>query len=353
MILHSAPGLDPLLWREVRRLDPDATREAARLVERRNSLLLVDSYDPEELLRSRIAEDVYACVAHVQEIELGRRGLDQLATLARTAPGWDEALRLHARVTGGRGNRRTSTYRVISRAQGERGYRRTEAGRAVEAGLRARLGKHWKVVEDAAQVEVWLTLLNTEAFIGIRLTNRGQRHRDKAAHLPASLRPSIAAAMVSLSDPQDDDVLLDPFCGAGTILLERAAAGRYKLLIGSDKSREALEAARANIGERHKPLELHRWDATGLPLDSDTVTAVVTNPPFGEQLGSHEDNQQLYPRFLREAYRVLRPGGRLVVLSPERGIMRRELAAPNWSVMGKYDLRVLGRSASIYAARRV
>lgn len=353
LILHTAPGLDQILWREVRSLDPDAANEGSRLAGGRNSMLLVESDEPESLLRSRIAEDAYALLAQNGQIELGRKGLDQLAEIARTTPEWDDALRLHAEVTGGRGRRGVSTYRVIARAEGERGYKRREAGDAVAAGLRGRLGKNWKLVDDNAQVEVWLTLIGPEAIIGMRLTNRTQRHREKQAHIPASLRPSVAAALAFLSAPKPDDIFLDPFCGAGTILVERALKERYKLILGSDMSENALDAARENIGEKHKPLELHVWDATQLPLDDGSISAIASNPPFGEQLGSHEVNERLYPAFIREAHRVLGPGGRIVILSPEFHLLRRELAPPSWTVIGRHHVRVLGKQATIFSALKV
>ncbi len=352
LMLHTAPGLDRILWREVRSLDPDATNEGARLVGGRNSLLLVDSDDPEALLQSRLAEDLYALVAHTQELALSRKGLEQLAELIHRAPDWDAGLRLHAQFTGGRAGRRLSTFRVLARAQGERGYQRSEAARAIAAGLKTRLGRNWRLVEDDAQVEVWVTLIDTEALVGIRLTTRTQRHRAKDANIPASLRPAVAAALVYLTDPEDDDLFLDPFCGAGTILLERAAAGRHRLLIGSDSSPQALAAARENIGPRHKPLELHSWDATHIPLDDRSVSAIATNPPFGEQLGSHEQNRQLYPRFLSEAHRLLAPRGRLVVITSETELMQRGLVQPAWTVTSRLPVGVLGKRAQIWAARR-
>lgn len=353
LILHTVLGLEQVLWKEVRSLDPAARKLGTRQVERRNGLLLVDAQDPETVLRTRIAEDVFALAAHAGDIELGRRGLEQLSQLAAAAPAWDEALRLHAHVTGGRGRRRISTFRVIARMEGDRAYKRRESGEAIASGLRRRLGRNWKLVPDDAQVEVWSTLLGQELLLGVRLTSSAQRHRGKAANIPASLRPSVAAAMVFLSSPYEEDVLLDPFCGAGTILIQRGAVGRHKLLVGSDKSGEALAAAEQNIAGRHQPLELHRWDAAQIPLDDGSVTAIVTNPPFGERIGSHGENQQLYPAFMAEAHRLLRSGGSLVVLTTEDRLMKRLLSADRWLTLGRYRTLVLGRLATIYAARKL
>jgi hypothetical protein len=48
----------------------------------------------------------------------------------------------------------------------------------------------------------------------------------------------------------------------------------------------------------------------------------------------------------------LRPGGRLVLLSPEAGLLQQHLAAPDWTLTGRFGLWVLGKPASIYSARR-
>ena len=352
LILHSSPGLDGVLWREVSGLDPRARNRGSRSVRDRNSLLLVDTDDLEAMLRSRVAEDVFALVAHARSLEHDRRGLARLSSLARSAPHWDEALRLHAEVSGGRGKRRVSTYRFVSRVQGGQAYRRREAEEALAAGLGERLGRRWKLVPENAQVEVWLTVLGAEALVGLRLTTVEQRQRGKSAHVPASLRPSVAAALALLTDPAPDDVFLDPFCGAGTILVERALSGRHRLIVGGDISEEALGAARENIGRRYKPLELHRWDATHVPLESGSVSAIATNPPFGRQLGSRGENLRLYPAFLAEAHRLLRPGGRLVVLTPEARIMHKELRPPRWKPADSIPVQVLGRKAAIHRAIR-
>ncbi|HEX9441017.1 MAG TPA: methyltransferase domain-containing protein, partial [Roseiflexaceae bacterium] len=221
-------------------------------------------------------------------------------------------------------------------------------------GIAGRGDHRWQLVEEGA-VELWLTLLPGEALLALRLSDERMRHRDnKIEHLPASLRPTAAAALAWLTQPADDDVFLDPMCGAGTVLIERAHLGRYRLLLGGDEREAALAVARGNIGPRYKPIELREWDARALPLDAGSVDAAAVNLPFGKQIGSPEANRALYPAFLREAARVLRPGARLVALSGDRRTFTESLRrASQLARREAYPVIVLGQSASVYVIERV
>ena len=90
-----------------------------------------------------------------------------------------------------------------------------------------------------------------------------------------------------------------------------------------------------------------------LPLPARSVDKIATNLPFGKQIGSPETNPVLYARFFEELVRVLSPGGRAVLLTSEKDLMRelihrhRELALDQQILVG-----LLGQSARIYVLHR-
>jgi 23S rRNA G2445 N2-methylase RlmL len=199
------------------------------------------------------------------------------------------------------------------------------------------------------------------ALLAVRLSDHRMRHRTyKREHLPASLRPTLAAAMVFLSRPRPGDRFCDPMCGAGTILAERALAGSYRQLLGGDIDPLAVQASMANLAPwRRRTLAagggcgLHLWDARALGLRSGSLDVIASNLPFGEQIGSHQENPALYRQFLAEAGRVLRPGGRAVLLSSEKELMRKLVHDDRALHMERQVLvGVLGQAARIYVLRR-
>lgn len=143
--------------------------------------------------------------------------------------------------------------------------------------------------------------------------------------LPASTTPIIAEVMVRLAKLPPGATVLDCFCGAGTILVT-AHAGRHRgdvHLVGFDRDRQALAAARGNLQQAGAPATLARAQAERLPLAELSIDRIVSNLPFGKRVGSHRDNEALYPSFLREAERVLSPGGRMVLLTEDKALLRR------------------------------
>ncbi|MCH5583400.1 HEAT repeat domain-containing protein [Shimazuella sp. AN120528] len=131
-----------------------------------------------------------------------------------------------------------------------------------------------------------------------------------------SLDWRVARAMVLCSKPSSHDVFVDPTCGSGTLLLDRAAYGSYRSLKGGDLNVEAVQTAADNLREWEN-VDLQIWDAASLPLADSSVSVMVSNLPFGRRVGDHESNVALYPIFIKEVNRVLNSGGRAVLLTQE------------------------------------
>ncbi len=301
------------------------------------------------LTKLRTAEDLFAIVAYRHGIGPEKAMLDKVRAAAREAPYVARALADRVRMLPGSRAGRRLDFRVVARSVGEHEFRRVDLGRAIERGIAERGDQKWRLVEDGADVEFWATLLADELILAIRLSDERMRHRDyKVAHLPGSLRPTVAAALGWLSHPADDDVVLDPLCGTGTVLIERAHLGRYRMLLGGDHDPEALAAARANVGPRYKPIMLAPWDAAAIPLGDRSVTKIITNLPWGIRHGSHADNQRLYPRMIAECRRVLAPGGAMVLLTAETRLMR-ELAMHHKIRPAQiFNVTILGAPAAVY-----
>lgn len=131
----------------------------------------------------------------------------------------------------------------------------------------------------------------------------------------ASSHPTIAAALVRVSPRRDDDVMWDPFAGAGAELVERAVIGPYARLVGTDVDERAVNAARANLDAAGvRGASVTRGDA--LVTAPAGITSIVTNPPMGRrvQRGAHVT---VLERFVHHASTVLAPGGSLTWIVPE------------------------------------
>jgi hypothetical protein len=117
-----------------------------------------------------------------------------------------------------------------------------------------------------------------------------------------ALPPADARLLVNLvGRPGEDEVLLDPFAGAGGVVLQAAPAGWVAVSADADP---ALRYGLAELtGGRHLVA-----DAATLPLDSGSVDGIATEPPY------HDRATRSVVAAVAEAGRVLRVGGRLAML---------------------------------------
>lgn len=297
-----------------------------------------------KVLRLRTTEDVFLLAWGTDSLTYRAEDLQSIRRWTAKAK-WEPLFRLLQTLRPRKGK---PTVRLVTQMQGEHGYRRVDAREALAAGLRRHVPEGWQPVEENAWLEIWLTISGGAAVCGVRLSDRTMRHRTwKVSHIAASLRPTVAAAMVRLAGVGPGMVLLDSFCGAGTILAEQLELSRQRhleaTLIGSDLDAHAVHCAGENL-QRLGEASLLRADARALPLASESVDRIVSNPPFGKQLSSLEEIGPLYQSAVREWGRVLKPGGRAVVLVAEAEVLRGAVPR-DWRSQRQLRVRILGQPA--------
>ncbi len=304
--------------------------------------------NPLALRQLGTVEDIFYWLADIP-LSGKREDLDTLGKIPELNP----ALNIHKQFNGLPKTR--TKYRVIVQAsmQPWQSYRRNQMQHALAQAIHRRFPK-WRLVSDSADLEFWLQQTGAQIRLGLRLTDHTTRHRTyKTANCPASLRPTIARALVLLTLPEDNDMFLDPMCGAGTVLIERALAGRYALIQGGDIDEQAIADTLENFGNRHKPRHIHHWDARQLPLSDQSVDKIATNPPWGRQIGSISELRALYHATFSEIDRVLRPNGLVAILTSEWNALKNALAQTDLTpIQHIKNIAVLGRRADIFVAQK-
>jgi tRNA (guanine6-N2)-methyltransferase len=350
LYLLTLPGLEKLAAEEVERvLGGEIKRVAKGLVVFRLPHL------DRSIFRLRLAEDVFLLLWGSDQLSYRAKDLELIERWTAHEPDWETAWFWHHQLRPK--PRGKPTYHLVCQMFGEHGYRRVDALEALVRGLRGRIPASWRAVEEDAAVEIWLTIRGKTAVCGLRLSDRTMRHRDyKVEHLPASLRPVAAAALIWLAQPQSHEVVLDPMCGAGTILAERLAFDRHGLILGGDRDWTALRAAAANLqffswhvsdrehrDEGNQTWPLVRWDARQLPLRDVSIPVIACNPPFGKQIGAGEDVGLLYRELVPEWDRVLQPHGRVAVVVADWQAFARPAQNCRWQCRRKFSVLLLGQ----------
>ncbi len=337
------PGLEPVAADEITR---DLGGEVKKTT--RGIVVFKLAEVTPAVLKLRTTEDVFLLAWGSDTLTYKSDDLADFRKWTANRPDWGQLFRIHHALrpkTKGR-----PTYHLVCQMQGEHGYRRSDARDALVRGLAGKIPPGWQPADENAWLEVWLTIHGRTAVCGLRLSDRTMRHRTyKEEHVLASLRPTVAAAMVRLAGVGPGMTVLDPMCGAGTILAEtielarRRKGGRVEV-VGGDIDPNAVFVTSQNL-ERVGPATLARWDARRLPLPAASVDRIVSNPPFGKQLASPDEVAPLYAAAAAEWDRVLRPGGRAVVLVSEQDALRVPLRTRGWTATRLLRVRVLGQPA--------
>ena len=189
--------------------------------------------------------------------------------------------------------------------------------------------------ETGASYPLRISIVKDIVTIGLDTTGESLHKRGyRKFTAPAPVTETLAAAMILLSPWHADRMLIDPFCGSGTIPIEAAmialnmapgmnrefTAESWKNLVpkkawydaideaedairndaeihiqGYDIDDEVLKMARANakLAGVEDAIEFSVGAAQDFKSDK-RYGSVICNPPYGERLGDREECEKLY-----------------------------------------------------------
>ncbi|WP_211589414.1 TRM11 family methyltransferase [Microbispora sp. H11081] len=267
------------------------------------------------VLGLRTADDVFLLAARGDDVGTSRRGADALAGLAAAAD-----LAVLARLRRDHGGPAGFTGVEVSASfLGRRGFTRYDVEDAVGRVLAARLGVGYHSRRGGAPPpghSGWRVTLDGErATLLLRVAERPLHRRAyKRRSVPGTLHPPVAAAMAAMAGVEPGDTVLDPCCGAGTLLAEAVRQRPDIRACGFDLAWQAVAAARENAAGL--PVAVARADAGRLPVPDGVADRVLANPPWGGQVAPGGLLAESAARWWAEVRRVLAPGGTAVVLLP-------------------------------------
>jgi tRNA (guanine6-N2)-methyltransferase len=202
--------------------------------------------------------------------------------------------------------------------------------------------------------EFWLALRSEgHGFFSLRLSHH--KAYDKILR-KGELRPELANILCRLSDPKPKELFLDPFCGSGAIPIQRATAFAEGLVIASDQDESLVELLRDRIKDLglKKRVVVRCDDALHLTRYQDgSIHTIVTDPPWGHFVKTDAPIADFYRDMLEELVRVLRPDGRLVILTAETAAMDAAVKQfDRLALSRKFNILLSGKKASVYVFLR-
>jgi 23S rRNA G2445 N2-methylase RlmL len=150
----------------------------------------------------------------------------------------------------------------------------------------------------------------------------------RKADVGASISPVIGACLVRLVRIGGAGTTVDPTCGSGTLLIERALLDDDVKLAGIDVSPTAVRAASENVaaaGLQSRITILH-GDAADPAKWPKRCNEVIANLPFGGRSASMDrDLKALYRQIVDNIAAILESGGRALLYTANARLLEPEI----------------------------
>ncbi len=204
------------------------------------------------------------------------------------------------------------------------------------------------------EVEIRLTERKDGTFLPlVKLYTFGEnRFAYRKRTVAASIRPEQAALIAHLAEPylRERAQILDPFCGVGTMLIERDRLCPARVMYGIDIFGEAIDGARENTALAGKTVNFIQRDFFAFQHDYLFDEIITNMPDRGRR--TREEHDLFYGDFFAKAKEVLTEQGRIILYSNEKNYVKKQLRLRkefillqeyNMDEKGIYSLFIIGK----------
>ena len=168
---------------------------------------------------------------------------------------------------------------------------------------------------------VRIVAFENKFFIAIEKIKLNKKHFEESKphkrpfFHPGSMNPKLARCMVNLSRVKEDDLLLDPFCGTGGILIEAGLIGCK--VVGSDIYWKMKNGTAINL-EHYGITDYRTFNLDVRELKMyEKVAAVVTDPPYGISTSTGDiEGEDIFKEFFHSIYDNMKDDAYLCMASP-------------------------------------
>lgn len=157
----------------------------------------------------------------------------------------------------------------------------------------------------------------------------------------SSIRPVNAALLVQLAKEYmiEDARVLDPFCGVGTMLIERQKKVPADTSYGLDIYEEAIEKARRNT--EHAGQLIHYVNRDCFTFTHEYLfDEIFTNMPFVQGRKTQLEIYEIYERFFEFARKLVRTGGIIILYTHDKAYVDKLSFKARFDILKKCQINV-------------
>lgn len=200
-----------------------------------------------------------------------------------------------------------------------------------------------KLINSTSNYEIEIRLIeNKEGNLNLLVklfTLKDERFIYRQETTPTSIRPVNAAITVDLAKAymKEGAQVLDPFCGVGTMLIERHKAVKANTTYGIDLQAEAINKARQNTENAHQIIHYINRDFFDFKHEY-LFDEIITDMPFRIGRVTDEEIYDLHVRFFQAAKAHLQKDAILILYSHNKEDVEKLAVKNGYRLQKTYEI---------------